>query len=391
MSRRLTFYEFFAGGGMVHAGLGNGWECLVANDFNPMKCATYAENWGSEKLIPGDIGRISERNLPGEADLAWASFPCQDLSLAGGYKGLGRLADDAKTRSGTFWLFHEKMRALKSLGRRPRAIVLENVYGTLTSHGGVDFASIISSVAELGYRLGAMVIDAVLFVPQSRPRLFGVALRDDVFVPTHLISSEPISVWHPPKLTEAYERIDQKVRDRWIWWQLRIPGTRTRNFVDIIEKNPDGVRWDAPEKTTYIMGLMSTLNRSKVAKAKKSGKLMVGAVYRRTRPDEKGDKRQRAEVRFDDVAGCLRTPAGGSSRQSIIIVDGAQVRTRLLSPREAARSMGLSDTYKLPARYNDAYHVCGDGVVVPVVAHLAKNLLEPILVPGFEHVADAAE
>ena len=49
---------------------------------------------------------------------------------------------------------------------------------------------------------------------------------------------------------------------------------------------------------------------------------MVGAVYRRTRPDENGIKRQRAEVRFDDVAGCLRTPAGGSSRQIILVVEG---------------------------------------------------------------------
>jgi len=84
-------------------------------------------------------------------------------------------------------------------------------------------------------------------------------------------------------------------------------------------------------------------------------------------------------VRFDELAGCLRTPAGGSSRQTILVVETRKIRSRLLSPREAARLMGLSDAYILPERYNDAYHVCGDGVCVPVVRHLAQYILEPLL------------
>jgi DNA (cytosine-5)-methyltransferase 1 len=103
-------------------------------------------------------------------------------------------------------------------------------------------------------------------------------------------------------------------------------------------------------------------------------------VYKRTRVDgATGKKVQRAEIRFDEIAGCLRTPAGGSSRQTIMIIDGKRVRSRLLSPREAARLMGLPDTYVLPKNYNDAYHLAGDGVVVPVVRYLADSILEPIL------------
>ena len=102
-------------------------------------------------------------------------------------------------------------------------------------------------------------------------------------------------------------------------------------------------------------------------------------VYKRTRKDEYGCKVQRAEVRFDDVAGCLRTPAGGSSRQLIMIVKGRKVRSRLISSRETARLMGLPDEYELPENYNEAYHLTGDGVVVPVVRHLAENILEPIM------------
>lgn len=136
---------------------------------------------------------------------------------------------------------------------------------------------------------------------------------------------------------------------------------------------------------------MSPLNRKKVSDAARSGRKVVGAVYRRTRPDENGVKRQRAEVRFDDVAGCLRTPAGGSSRQVILVIEGKTVRSRLLSPREAARLMGLDDDYVLPERYNHAYHVCGDGVCVPVVRHIAAHVLEPALVDGETSKLIAAE
>ena len=121
------------------------------------------------------------------------------------------------------------------------------------------------------------------------------------------------------------------------------------------------------------------------------GKRAVGTVYRRMRTDTNGSKHQRAEVRFDDLAGCLRTPAGGSSRQSILVIDGQRVRSRLLSPREAARLMGLDDSYILPDRYNDAYHVCGDGVCVPVVRHIAQTLIEPILRANRTEVLIAAE
>ncbi|MGT2515168.1 DNA cytosine methyltransferase [Sphingomonas panni] len=125
--------------------------------------------------------------------------------------------------------------------------------------------------------------------------------------------------------------------------------------------------------------MMSPINLAKVTAAKRAKRRMVGGVYKRTRLDERGVKVQRAEVRFDDVAGCLRTPAGGSSRQTILVIDGPIVRSRLISARETARLMGLPDEYKLPKNYNEAYHLTGDGVAAPVVRHLAAHLFEPLL------------
>ena len=164
-----------------------------------------------------------------------------------------------------------------------------------------------------------------------------------------------------------------------LWWRLPVPAPRTRTLCDLIEDQPDSVSWRSPEQTARLLALMSPVNLAKVEAAKRAGRRMVGGVYRRTRRGHNGAKVQRAEVRFDDVSGCLRTPAGGSSRQLILVVEGETVRSRLISARETARLMGLPDVYRLPATYNDAYHLTGDGVVVDVVRHLARHIFEPIV------------
>ncbi|WP_457438896.1 DNA cytosine methyltransferase [Pseudomonas sp. TE3786] len=374
------FYEFFAGGGMARAGLGEGWDCLFANDFDPMKGRAYRDNWeGGLDLLVEDINKITTQQLPDQADLVWASFPCQDLSLAGIYKGIGRQQDERQTRSGTFWPFWQLMRDLAAEERAPKVIVLENVYGVLTSNNGEDFAAIGSVLSDAGYRFGAMVIDARHFVPQSRPRVFIVGVRPEVELPATLISPVPVQPWHPERMLKAYAALPEQAQQAWLWWNLPVPKERVTTFIDLVEESPEGVKWDSAEKTKQLLAMMSPTNLEKVHAAQKTGRRMVGGLYKRTRLDEQGNKVQRAEVRFDDIAGCLRTPAGGSSRQVILIVEGQKIRSRLVSPREAARLMGLEDTYKLPSNYNDAYHVVGDGVAVPVVRHLAEFIFEAIL------------
>lgn len=363
----MTFYEFFAGGGMAHAGLGQDWQCLFANDFSEKKAASYAENWGDDSLLVGDVALLESSQLPSQADLAWASFPCQDLSLAGNGAGLNG------ARSGTFWAFMKLMGGLKSQGRKPRMIALENVYGAITSHDGKDFEAMIHTVAAQGYRLGAMVIDAIHFLPQSRPRLFIVAVDVALQIPDACFGETPNPAWHPAAIIKAYHQLSKELKNQWVWWNPPMPKARPKTLDDIIEAEPQGVEWHSQEETERLMNMMSPVNRSKILQAQLAGRLKVGALYRRTRDGE-----QRAEVRFDGVSGCLRTPGGGSSRQTILIVNGSEIRSRLLSAREAARLMGLDDSYRLPSRYNDAYHLAGDGVVVPVVAHLTEHIFSVV-------------
>jgi DNA (cytosine-5)-methyltransferase 1 len=379
-----SFYEFFAGGGMARAGLGKGWDCHFANDVDAKKGTSYAANWGAERLKIKDVGELTTADTPGRADLAWASFPCQDLSLAGDYVGL------RGERSGTFWLFWRLIKALAEEQREPSLIVLENVCGALTSHEGKDFAAIGAALNNGGYRFGVVVMDAVRFVPQSRPRLFVVAVKEGWTVPEGLTQAQPDPLWHPANLVGAYGKLPARLKKLWLWWRLPAPPSRKAKFADIVDDEPQGIKWHAPAETRRLLALMSPLNRKKVEEAKKLRKRMVGGVYKRTRVDEDGNRAQRAEIRFDDVAGCLRTPVGGSSRQSIMIVDGDKVRSRLLAPREAARLMGLPEKYKLPENYNESYHLVGDGVVVPVVRFLASQLLEPLLVGDAEREKEAA-
>jgi DNA (cytosine-5)-methyltransferase 1 len=367
------FYEFFAGAGMARAGLGKHWNCLFANDLDHKKSATYRLNWGAGEMKTADVGSLTIADIPGVADLIWASFPCQDLSLAGACAGL------KGNRSGTFWPFWSLTRELIADGRGPKTVVLENVCGAITSHGGADFTTICSAVQEAGYSVGCLIVDAALFVPQSRPRLFIVCTRADLVATSRCWAPGPVSPWHSQALRKAQARLPETTKRAWIWWNPPTPARRKTTLSDLIEEAPEGVVWYTKAEVERLVAKMSELNRAKLEAAKAQKRRLVGCVYRRTREDELGRKVQRAEIRFDNVSGCLRTPAGGSSRQIIFVVEGESIRARLISSRETARLMGLPDTYSLPCNYNEAYHLTGDGVVVPVVRHLARHVIEPIL------------
>lgn len=363
-----SYYEFFAGGGMARAGLGDGWTCAFANDFSPTKAGAYQDNWGGDHLHVGDVWKIEPSALVGRADLAWASSPCQDLSLAGKRAGL----DGA--RSSAFWGFWRLMEALQAEGRAPRALVVENVIGLATSNDGADFAALGDALAGLGYRFGAVEVDAAHFLPQSRPRLFVVATRE----PAGALAAEgPSPPFHSQRLVQAQARLSGAAKNAWVWWRLDTPPTRNSDLASILE--PDAsVVWHPQAQTERLIALLAPLHRRKLEAAQGAGERRVGAVFRRMRVVD-GRKVQRAELRFDGMAGCLRTPAGGSSRQVVLVVEGGSVRSRGLTAREGARLMGLPDSYRLPAAATPGLHLVGDGVAAPVVRFLAGQILEPLL------------
>lgn len=356
-----TFLEFFAGGGMARAGLGEGWACAFANDFDPSKADAYAAAWG-ERPVVADIHTLSAGDLHGPATLAWASSPCQDFSLAGTRAGL------AGERSSALLGFVRLMQALAAEGRAPAMIVVENVVGMLTASGGADFAALCAALVAAGYRVGALELDAGAFIPQSRPRVFVVACRT---APPAALQGEGHGVTRAVR--EAHAALPAPVREAWVWWRLPTPPRRNADLASVLLPGVEARCWWSPAKTDALVGSMAPLHRTRLEQMLARPGRSVAAAYRRTRRGV-----PTAEVRFDGLAGCLRTPAGGSSRQIVLVAENDALRARWLAPREAARLMGLPDDYPLPAGSTAALKLLGDGVAVPVVSHLAQHILEPL-------------
>ena len=358
----MTFYEFFAGAGLVRLGLGPDWTCLLANDNDVGKATSYARNFTVHALKIDDVACLTAADLPGHADLAWSSFPCKDISLAGGRAGL------EGERSATFWDFWGLMMALRAEGRAPRLVVIENVCGLITGHGGKDFVALCDAFTEGGYRVGAMVIDAALFVPQSRPRVFVIGVDATLPIPASIVMDQPDPTFHDDAVVKALRR--QKAAP--IWFKLPIPPPHGLTLRDIIDDQAQ--EWDTSAKAAELIGKMEKPHLDRLEEDKRAGGLVVRSLNYRTR-----NGIPQWESRDDLIANCLRTGSGGSNVQRLMFVDGPSVCTRKITPVEYARAMGLPESYQLPSARGATYDLIGDGVSPPVIRHLARYILEPLL------------
>lgn len=364
----LTYYDFFAGIGMSALGLGPSWRCLWANDFDHRKTQIFEDNFGAGIIHLEDIARVQTGALPGHADMAWASFPCQDLSLAGWRRGM------TAQRSGTFWDFWRLMNELQQEQRAPRLLVIENVLGLLY---GDNLTGLCEALALLNYRFGAVVIDSRHFIPQSRPRVFMVAI-DPTVDPGGLtlpnVPAEP-SPWFPWRLRVSFDALPPALQDRWLWWYLPQPAPRSVHLADMVtEPDEHDPAWFDDRQVERLMAMMTPKNRQKIFGALESDPTFrVFTVYKRIRNGV-----QRAEVRDDGLSGCLRVPGGGSSRQIMLFAEEGRIRARLMNRRELARLMGLPDHFKIPTHYNNTYRAMGDGVAAPAVDWLARHVLTPL-------------
>ncbi|MGX9218951.1 DNA cytosine methyltransferase [Massilia varians] len=353
LRQSLSYLEFFAGSGLVAEGLKSVFKPVWANDIDAKKAAVYTANHSGNHFHLGSIADVKGSALPA-AQLAWASFPCQDLSLAGLAEGIhGK-------RSGLVW---EWLRVIDEMPEPPPFLVAENVLGLVSSGGGTHYRALHEALVQRGYKVGAMLIDAIHFLPQSRPRIFVVAVKRKLAIPAELVRSTP--AWCHP---EAIRKAAVGLAD-WVWWDLPQPTARVKPLSDIIDFEATCSDAKADERNLQLISpkQIDFLN------AIPEHELVVAPGYKRMR----GGK-QVLELRFDNVAGCLRTPSGGSSRQVLVIRENGKLQSRLLTLRETARLMGAPDTYKIPGTYNEGYKAMGDAVAVPVAKWLATKLLSPL-------------
>jgi DNA (cytosine-5)-methyltransferase 1 len=341
-----TVAEFFAGIGLMrYAFERQGWRVAFANDVDPKKQQMYSAHFGDAFML-GDVHEIDPSQVPG-VTLATASFPCTDLSLAGGRKGL------AGKQSSAFWGF---LRVLEGMGsRRPPMVLVENVPGFLSSHGGADLHAALKGLNDLGYAVDLFTLDAVGFVPQSRNRLFVVGQPHSESTGTRdgrigaFINTHPGIQWSIRRLPE--------------------PPTLSTTLRDIVED--EAPWWDA-KRSEYLLSQMTGSHRTTAEDAIRKRRWTYGTVFRRVRNGHTA-----AELRTDGIAGCLRTPRGGSARQILFKAGYGRYQCRLLTGRECARLMGAED-YRIEVAENQALFGFGDAVCVPAIEWIIIHYFTPL-------------
>lgn len=362
---RKQFAEFFSGIGLMRLGLEKeGWSVAFANDIDEQKVEMYNAHFGKENghMVHEDIHKISAESIP-TVELATASFPCNDLSLAGSRNGL------SGEHSSAFWGFTDIIGGLGE--RKPLMILIENVPGFLTSHGGNDFREAMLELNRLGYSVDAFMLDASYFVPQSRQRLFVVGrLEREKDNTRAVIFSETVL---RPRALSSFILGNPDIR-----WRIRNlpppPTNGRKKLISILEAVPPyAPEWWNQDRVEYLLKQMSPRHREMANTMINGKQWSYGTVFRRVR-----NSKSMAELRVDGLAGCLRTPRGGSGRQILFKAGKGKCFARLLTPKECARLMGADD-YVIRARSNQALFGFGDAVCVPVIRWIAKNYLNPML------------
>ncbi|MBI1761801.1 MAG: DNA (cytosine-5-)-methyltransferase [Acidobacteria bacterium] len=375
MMAEKTFLEFFAGIGLVHLGLrSTGWRCVYANDISEKKQAMYLDEFPDASYFHlEDIWQTENvlELIRQPALLATASFPCVDLSLAGHMRGL------KGEHSSSLFGFLEVLRRLKAQNKMPPLVMLENVLGLLTGQQGKDFEETCLALAELGFWIDAFVVDAKHFTSQSRPRLFIVGVLKEAIPPEGITSFHPL--WNervtarshtcPSRLSTALLKL--KLPTGWIAFDLPELPSVQRDLATMIDLDDSQAWWSEAEVVKHF-DRMSDLHRLRVEKLMASKQLWVGAMFRRVR-----EGKTKSEVRFDGLAGCLRTAKGGSGKQIVVVIDGGKLMMRWMTPVEYARLQGAPD-FNIQRTRNEALTGFADAVCVPVIDWVARHVLAPV-------------
>lgn len=357
--RPLRAAEFFAGVGLVRCGLEQaGIEVVWANDIEPTKLAVYAANFDASHYRLDDIRNIEGGDIP-TVDLAAASFPCVDLSLAGNRRGL------SGEQSGLFYEFTRILGEMRP--RLPPVVLVENVASFVSSHRGEDLRAAVSDLNSLGYVCDLLILDARSFTPQSRPRLFMIGTLGRIMPENHraMDPSRPAPV-------AAFMRANRDL----LLQHLPVPvppqtGDGLDSTVERLHRSDQ--RWWDDERLGSFVQSLSPLQSQRLGRLRSGPRLVWRTAYRRTRLG-----RAVWEIRNDEIAGCLRTARGGSSRQAVVEAGRDAVRVRWMTPREYARLQGAPEGFDFsPVSEAQALYGFGDAVCVPLIRWLAEHALVP--------------
>ena len=313
----FTFIDLFAGiGGMRLAFESAGGRCVYSNEWNKYSQQTYFANFGEQP--EGDITKVDENSIP-DHDVLVAGFPCQPFSIAGVSKknSLGRETGFQDKTQGT--LFFDVCRILKA--KRPKAFLLENVKNLKSHDKGRTFKIIMESLNELKYDVYTAILDGQNYVPQHRERILIVGFDKERYG-----ESLPFSFDINPKNPKPLMK-------------------------DILEKSADDKYTLSDKLWLYLQNY--------AAKHKAAGN---GFGYGMA--DRNGISRTLSARYYKD----------GSE----ILIEQKDKNPRRLTPRECARLQGFSDDFKIVVSDTQAYKQFGNSVVVPLMADVAKLIVNRI-------------
>lgn len=313
----FTFIDLFAGiGGMRLAFESAGGRCVYSNEWNKYSQQTYFANFGEQP--EGDITKVDEHSIP-DHDVLVAGFPCQPFSIAGVSKknSLGRETGFQDKTQGT--LFFDVCRILKA--KRPKAFLLENVKNLKSHDKGRTFKIIMESLNELKYDVYTAILDGQNYVPQHRERILIVGFDKERYG-----ESLPFSFDINPKNPKPLMK-------------------------DILEKSADDKYTLSDKLWLYLQNY--------AAKHKAAGNGFGYGMAERN--------------------GISRTLSARYYKDgSEILIEQKGKNPRRLTPRECARLQGFSDDFKIVVSDTQAYKQFGNSVVVPLMADVARLIVNRI-------------
>ena len=313
----FTFIDLFAGiGGMRLAFESAGGRCVYSNEWNKYSQQTYFANFGEQP--EGDITKVDENSIP-DHDVLVAGFPCQPFSIAGVSKknSLGRETGFQDKTQGT--LFFDVCRILKA--KRPKAFLLENVKNLKSHDKGRTFKIIMESLNELKYDVYTAILDGQNYVPQHRERILIVGFDKERYG-----ESLPFSFDINPKNPKPLMK-------------------------DILEKSADDKYTLSDKLWLYLQNY--------AAKHKAAGNGFGYGMAERN--------------------GISRTLSARYYKDgSEILIEQKGKNPRRLTPRECARLQGFSDDFKIVVSDTQAYKQFGNSVVVPLMADVARLIVNRI-------------
>ncbi|MEK2687748.1 DNA (cytosine-5-)-methyltransferase [Bdellovibrio sp. GT3] len=311
----FKFIDLFAGiGGMRLPFEELGGDCVFTSEWDAYPAKVYADNYGDKPA--GDITKVDAANIPAH-DILLAGFPCQPFSIAGvsKKKSLGREHGFKDKTQGT--LFFDVARIIEH--HRPKMFLLENVKNLLSHDKGNTFKVIIDTLTnDLGYNVSYQIVDAKDFVPQHRERIYIVG-------------------------------VDSKERN------FKFPDVikASHKLGDILEKDSS-----VDPKYTLSDRLWTGLQRHAQKHKAKGNGFGFGLVNR---------------------SGIARTLSARYYKDgSEILIEQKNKNPRRLTPRECARLMGFPETFEITVSDTRAYKCFGNSVVVPVIRHLAEEIVSTL-------------